>query len=80
MSHTAYFLPVGGDAEAERLDLFQKIADPLTIRNIEATGVRSGWRCLEVGGGRGRTQRRFWIEAHPGALMPHAAMRRVRCG
>jgi SAM-dependent methyltransferase len=38
-------------AEDERLDLLEQIYDPVSRRRRGL--VRSGWRCLEVGGGRG---------------------------
>ena len=36
-----------------RLSLLEEVADPLSIRHLEARGVGPGWRCLEVGGGGG---------------------------
>ena len=38
-------------AEAERLDLLEQIYDPVSRRRRGL--VQPGWRCLEVGGGRG---------------------------
>ena len=38
-------------AEGERLDLLEQIYDPVSRRRRGL--VRPGWRCLEVGGGRG---------------------------
>src|SRR4051812_1663801 len=39
--------------ELGRLRLMQGIYDPLTVRNLEGTGVTGGWDCLEVGAGAG---------------------------
>ena len=48
-----YRLAAGGRHEAEdgRLRLLERIFDPLSRRRREL--VRPGWRCLEVGAGRG---------------------------
>lgn len=39
--------------ERERLATIEQAYDPWSIRTIEATSPRHGWRCLEVGGGGG---------------------------
>jgi SAM-dependent methyltransferase len=39
--------------QRERLDTLETLFDPGTIRQLEARGVQSGWRCLEVGAGGG---------------------------
>src|SRR6516165_12269207 len=39
------------EAEDDRLSLLERIFDPLSRRRREL--VRPGWRCLEVGAGRG---------------------------
>jgi len=39
------------EAEDERLALLERIFDPLSRRRREL--VQPGWRCLEVGAGRG---------------------------
>lgn len=39
--------------EFERLLLIEKVFDPASRRRILATGVTTGWRCLEVGAGAG---------------------------
>ena len=39
--------------ERARLARIEQALDPWTIRSIEATEPRPGWRCLEVGGGGG---------------------------
>jgi hypothetical protein len=45
------------EAENERLRLVEAFADPITARHVEAVGVLPGWRCLEVGAGRGSIAR-----------------------
>jgi SAM-dependent methyltransferase len=42
-----------------RLRSLEQWLDPATIRNLRATGVGPGWRCLEVGGGAGSVAR--WL-------------------
>ena len=49
------------DTELGRLKLVESLNDPFTIRNLQATGVTSGWRCLEVGAGAGSMTR--WLAA-----------------
>jgi SAM-dependent methyltransferase len=49
----AYLLEHDWDAEPRRLQLLERHADPTTKRRLEATGLGEGWRCLEVGAGRG---------------------------
>lgn len=39
--------------EGRRLALLESILDPGTIRKLSDLGVGPGWRCLEVGAGRG---------------------------
>ena len=41
------------DHARQRLSLFEQYHDPLTRRRLEELGVRSGWRCLDVGAGTG---------------------------
>ncbi len=45
--------------ERRRLELFELVRDPATVRRLERTGVGPGWRCLEVGAGRGSIAR--WL-------------------
>jgi 2-polyprenyl-3-methyl-5-hydroxy-6-metoxy-1,4-benzoquinol methylase len=45
------------EAEDERLRLVEVYGDPITARHVEAIGVLPGWRCLEVGAGRGSIAR-----------------------
>jgi SAM-dependent methyltransferase len=48
-----YLLDHDWEQEPRRLELLEKHADPTTIRRLEATGIGAGWRCLEIGAGRG---------------------------
>jgi len=48
-----YLLDHDWEQEPRRLQLLEEHADPTTIRRLEATGIDTGWRCLEVGAGRG---------------------------
>jgi len=50
---TGYVLAAGGREahEIARLELLQQIFDPITERRLDL--VEPGWRCLEVGAGRG---------------------------
>src|SRR5215467_4904317 len=50
------------EAEDDRLDLLERIFDPLSRRRREM--VRPGWRCLEVGAGRGSMA--VWLAAQVG--------------
>ncbi len=47
------------DAERQRLELQSAYWDPRTFRQLDATGVSGGWRCLEVGAGAGSVAR--WL-------------------
>jgi len=59
MSNTSHRGKAPEDFEGERLQLLQQTLDPLTIRRFEQLGVQKGWRCLEVGAGRGSVAR--WL-------------------
>lgn len=50
---------VGRDFEAQRLLHMQGALDPLTERRLERLDVGPGWKCLEVGAGRGSIAR--WL-------------------
>jgi 2-polyprenyl-3-methyl-5-hydroxy-6-metoxy-1,4-benzoquinol methylase len=43
--------------EMERLQTIEKVFDPGSHRRLLATGLTSGWRCLEVGAGAGSVMR-----------------------
>ena len=53
MSQDTYLLDHGWSGERERLEAIAALFDPGTRRHLAATGLGSGWRCLEVGGGTG---------------------------
>ena len=50
--------------ERERLGLLSLLLDPITIRRLEALGLREGWCCLEVGAGNGSVAR--WMAGRVG--------------
>ena len=51
---SGYVLTHGGDdAGRRRLAMLDAFHGPMTIRGLQASGVRPGWRCLEVGAGSG---------------------------
>ncbi len=52
------------DEELSRIRYVEAWADPLTIRQLEAIGVSSGWRCADVGAGGGSVAR--WLAERVG--------------
>lgn len=52
------------EEERRRLELFELVHDPASTRRLERTGVGAGWRCLEVGAGRGSIAR--WLARRVG--------------
>lgn len=46
------------------MELLEEWLDPYTLRHFEQTGVRAGWRCLEVGAGAGSVAR--WLAGEVG--------------
>jgi SAM-dependent methyltransferase len=50
---SAYVLDQSWELEAERLRRLEEAFDPITTEHLWTLGVRRGWRCLEVGAGRG---------------------------
>jgi SAM-dependent methyltransferase len=59
-----YILDQTWEREAERLDALERSCDPLTIAQLRALGAGAGWRCLEVGAGRGSIAR--WLADRAG--------------
>jgi len=61
MTHDSGYINSDSDAETEsnRLGLLESSRDPATMRQLEELGVGPGWRCLEVGAGRGSIAR--WL-------------------
>lgn len=50
---TSYVFDNSWEQERERLAGLEAANDPDTTRHLEALGVASGWRCLEIGAGAG---------------------------
>src|ERR671937_1853607 len=59
LTKPAYLLEHDWEQEPRRLQLLEEHADPTSVRRLEATRVGEGWRCLEVGAGRGSIAR--WL-------------------
>jgi SAM-dependent methyltransferase len=61
-----YILTRSGDelTERERLRVLQAYQDPPTIQHLAATGVSTGWNCLDVGAGGGSITR--WLAERVG--------------
>jgi SAM-dependent methyltransferase len=53
LTKAEYLLEHDWEQEPRRLELLEQHADPTSFRRLKATGIRPGWRCLEVGAGRG---------------------------
>jgi SAM-dependent methyltransferase len=45
------------EVERTRLGLLEEYHDPLTVSQLDAIGVREGWRCLDIGAGGGSVTR-----------------------
>jgi len=52
------------DAERARLDMLERMNDPLTQRRMNEIGIEKGWRCLEIGAGGGSVVR--WLSDQVG--------------
>ena len=51
---TSYIFDNAAEAEtSQRFNCLDALYNPRTFRFLEATGVRPGWHCLEIGGGSG---------------------------
>jgi SAM-dependent methyltransferase len=61
MSSGREYVMAGADttAESERLARLERARDPGSTARLEALGVGEGWRCLEMGAGRGSIAR--WL-------------------
>ena len=54
MAESSYiFSDTQFQSEFERLQALEKVSDPASQRQILATGLTTGWKCLEVGAGAG---------------------------
>jgi SAM-dependent methyltransferase len=53
MESPAYCFDRAWPRERERLEIQAKLLDPGTVRHMQALGLRTGWRCAEIGAGAG---------------------------
>ena len=54
MTESAYiFTNTSFESELARLQILEKVSDPASRQRILATGITTGWQCLEVGAGAG---------------------------
>ena len=44
---------VDHEAELARLRMLEALNDEASLRRLDAIGIESGWRCLEIGAGAG---------------------------
>ena len=66
MSQSDYiFTDTQFESELTRLQELEKIYDPASRRQILATGITTGWQCLEIGAGAGSMMR--WMSEIVGA-------------
>jgi len=63
--------------ERARLKALEALFDPTTTAALESTGIASGWRCQEVGGGAGSVAR--WLSEQVGPA-GHVAATDVQAG
>ena len=61
---TAYPLSNAEVQAGARMDILSRLYDATTRRVLDSTGLASGWRCLEVGGGGGSVAR--WMAGRVG--------------
>lgn len=60
----AYVMPNAGEQASQRWAALEALYDRWTIEHLSARGIRSGWHCLEVGGGSGSIAR--WLAERVG--------------
>jgi len=58
------FAGTAAEGERDRMRHLEAWADPLTIRQLEAIGVASGWQCVDVGAGAGSVAK--WLAERVG--------------
>ena len=63
---SGYAFDNGWHRERERLAAIEAVLDPKTVRHLDALGIGTGWRCLEVGAGGGSIA--VWLSARVGAV------------
>lgn len=61
MSSTYVFTDTQHSKELERLRAIEQVFDPVSRKRIQATGITTNWRCLEVGAGAGSIMQ--WMAA-----------------
>ena len=54
------------DIEWERVGLIEALYNGITTRYLDALGIKAGWRCIDVGAGRGSIAR--WLAKRVGPL------------
>jgi len=59
-----YIFENAGQQAGQRFSSLETLYDPWTIRHLEATGIGTGWRCWEVGGGGGSIA--AWLDQRSG--------------
>ena len=55
--------------ERARLEVLQQLNDAATLRRIDAIGIETGWRCVEIGAGAGSIARALAERAGPQGLV-----------
>ena len=65
MASSYIFKDTQFQSELERLQTLEKVSDPATQRQILATGLTTGWKCLEVGAGAGSIMK--WMSEKVGS-------------
>jgi 2-polyprenyl-3-methyl-5-hydroxy-6-metoxy-1,4-benzoquinol methylase len=66
MTESAYiFAKTQFESELARLQVLERVSDPASRRRILATGITTGWQCLEIGAGAGSMTR--WMAEIVGA-------------
>ena len=65
MASSYIFSDTQFQSELERLQVLEKVSDPASQRQILATGLTAGWKCLEVGAGAGSIMN--WMSEKVGA-------------
>jgi 2-polyprenyl-3-methyl-5-hydroxy-6-metoxy-1,4-benzoquinol methylase len=60
-----YLLASASELEKRRLEAFGRVYNPGTIAHLEAIGVGSGWKCLDIGAGTGEIAR--WLSDRVGS-------------
>jgi SAM-dependent methyltransferase len=50
---SSYVFDNAREAGTERLSHLERVSDPTSIASLQKLGIAPGWRCLEIGGGKG---------------------------